>query len=573
MVVEFSLRKKIIFFIAGILLFLGLILTSASILEQRNILTKEFKKRSSSICKSLASSSVLSILLEDKKNLQNLVNQIQKENDVSYVIISGPQGQLLAQAGESIYIPKQIAEKAVKAQDLGVEFFKSKKESLFEFAAPIYTQEREKKEEEMIALAEEEIGELKGEGLVLRKIGVSRLGMSFEGIKAQTNILIKKSFFLMAFIVSICIFISIYLLSRMIIIPIKELIGVAENAAEKGDLTQLVKEIKSKDEIDMLISVFNKMITSLHGITFEVKAASGKVNEFTQELSNSAVEMDSSLQQVSFSIQQIAHGAGAQAKNAEETANIMEDMSVSVKQVVANANTGVKLSAETKNLALLGMDASCEAVKKFSRINEVADEISQLVKRLGERSREISGIVGLITNIADQTNLLSLNAAIEAARAGESGRGFAVVAEEVRKLAENSAQSAKQISVLVRATQLEATQAVASVENVSKEVGEGSLLIEKVRMSLDKILKAVEATNNQVERIVTATGNQLNNTQEASKAIGKVSSIAEESASSTEEVSSAIAQMTERMQEVMVNVRELAKMASNLYELVKKFKV
>ncbi len=573
MVVEFSLRKKIIYFIAAILLFLGLILTSASILEQRNILTKEFKKRSFSICKSLASSSVLSILLEDKKNLQNLVNQIQKESDVSYVIVSGPEGQILAQAGESFYIPKQIAEKAVKAQDLGVEFFKSKKESFFEFVVPIYTQERARKEEEMIAAGEEEIGEGKGEGPVFRKIGISRLGMSFRDIKSQTNILIKKSFFLMSLIVSICILISIYLLSRMIIIPITELISVAENAAEKGDLTQLVKEIKSKDEIDMLISVFNKMITSLHGITFEVKAASGKVNDFTQELSNSAVEIDSSMQKVSSSIQQIAHGAGVQAKNAEETANIMENMSVSVKQVVTNANAGAKLSVETKNLALLGMHASQEAVKKFSRINEVADEISHLVKRLGERSQEISGIVGLITNIADQTNLLSLNAAIEAARAGESGRGFAVVAEEVRKLAENSAQSAKQISILVRATQLETTQAVASVENVSKEVGEGSLLIEKVRMNLDEILKAVEATNNQVERIVTATGNQLNNAQEASKAIGKVSSIAEESASSTQEVSSAIEQMTEGMQGVMGNVHELAKMASNLYELVKKFKV
>ncbi len=363
-----------------------------------------------------------------------------------------------------------------------------------------------------------------------------------------------------------------YFFSQGLVKPLLMLEKFAFNVASTSDLTQKI-EIKSKDEIGRLASAFNKMVESLNEIIKEVRRTTERVNNFAQNSSASAQQVNVSTQQVSFTIQQISQGANVQVKRVEEAKEVIGRMVSSIKQMANLATQGAKTSHQTRELAQVGMNTSFEAKEKIDKIVETAVNISSVVGKLGERSQEISRIVETITKIADQTNLLSLNAAIEAARAGEAGRGFAVVAEEVRKLAESSATAAIQIVGLIRNIQQETKEAVASVENAYKEVEEGKIVIERVREVLDNILKAAEKAASQVEEIVKSTEFHLASTHEVTQAAEEITTIAEENASSVEEVSSSIEEITASIEEMNSISQELVSTISELEKLLKKFKV
>jgi len=572
-ILKLGIREKFMFYVVITLMLLGAILTRASILQQQKILFKletEIKKRGASLSQGLASRSVLNLLLDDSQNLQKLVDDLEQEEDVKYVIITDSHGNAKAEHIVNIDIPKEIAAKAAAKMSADVECYVVSGERFCEFITPIYSKQKAKSEYiEMFVELEESSSQEQDN----TKIGVARIGISFQSIDLQSKILVKRNYLLMLVMVFVCAVLSLYFFSRLITIHINNLIKVATLAAEKGDLTRTVTDMKSTDEMGMLVASFNKMIEGLHRIVFEVKITSERVNNLAQSLSTSSQEMNASTQEVSSTIQNISQGIGVQERRIEDTSRVIERMTASVKQVAVNANEGAKASGETAQLAQEGMRASQEAVDKTRRTTEVADEIASVVKKLGERSQQIGRIVEVITTIADQTNLLALNAAIEAARAGEAGRGFAVVAEEVRNLAENSAQAAEQIGTLIRSTQQETSQAVSAVEVASKEVDEGRSIIEGVRRALDSILRAAEHSARQVEHIAQAAEMQLINTREVSEAIDEVASIAEKSTTSTEQACGGVQELTAGMEEMASSASELAKMASNLQKLVKQFKV
>ncbi|MBU4305020.1 MAG: methyl-accepting chemotaxis protein [Candidatus Omnitrophica bacterium] len=357
-----------------------------------------------------------------------------------------------------------------------------------------------------------------------------------------------------------------------IVRPLLTLTATAETMAScAGDLTQRV-EVHSKDEIGILGTAFNRIIATLHDMFLKIRVTADRVAASSEQLSSSTQEVNASTEEISTTIQRIAKGVTTQAKRIEETSRLMEEMSNSVKQVAENSKAASKISEESLHLAQNGGDATEQAVEKMNKITETVTGAAKVVRALGEKSQQIGQITETITSIADQTNLLALNAAIEAARAGEAGRGFAVVAEEVRKLAEGSAEAARRIGALIKSIQIETPKAVSSMEAGTKEVNEGAHIVSRVSDALAQILEAAKQSANMVNEITVATVQQLANSEQIIKAVDEVAAVAQDSASATQETSSSAQEQTASMEEMASNAQDLARMATELKDMVSRFK-
>ncbi|MCU0650945.1 MAG: methyl-accepting chemotaxis protein, partial [Candidatus Omnitrophica bacterium] len=200
-------------------------------------------------------------------------------------------------------------------------------------------------------------------------------------------------------------------------------------------------------------------------------------------------------------------------------------------------------------------------------------DTAQVIQKLGQMSQQIGEITETITSIADQTNLLALNAAIEAARAGEAGRGFAVVAEEVRKLAEGSAEAVRKIGGLIRSIQNETNHAVGSIDVSSKEVQEGKAQVTKISEVLNGITDAAKSASGVTAEIVAFGHQIILEVEHVVKSLNEVVKIARESASTAQEVTSSTEEQTASMQEMSASAQELARLSGDLMSVVSKFKL
>ncbi|MFH1768056.1 MAG: methyl-accepting chemotaxis protein [Candidatus Omnitrophota bacterium] len=399
------------------------------------------------------------------------------------------------------------------------------------------------------------------------------------GITIPTKELMSGAYTLMKIIfavsfavIIITIFVSL-LISKTITNPVREVISILAVLAEGGgNLTQRIM-IVSKDEIGELANLFNKFIGTLHLMVSQVRSTAKKVTTSAQNLSAIAQQVNTSTVEISSTIQKVSKGVSTQASKMEDTSKIMQNMSASVNQVVTNAQSAAKASEKTTITAKEGRNLANQAVDKMSKIDIVIGTSADGIKKLTGRSKQISEIVNILTTIADQTNLLALNAAIEAARAGESGRGFAVVAEEVRKLAEGSASSAKNIGKLVAEIQNETIETANSMETGTKEIAQGVKIVNEVGSALGQIVNAAQEVSLLVNQIASSSGEQLKGTKDVSISVREVTTISEESASAAQEATATTQEQTASMQEMSSSAQELSKIASDLETMVAKFRL
>jgi methyl-accepting chemotaxis protein len=367
--------------------------------------------------------------------------------------------------------------------------------------------------------------------------------------------------------------IAAILLARFVTRPVeKMLIRVQELERAEGDLTQRI-DVKSEDEIGDLGKAFNKMLGTLHDMIFQIKESATKVSATSQELSSSAQEMNATTEEVSSTVQQIATGSTKQAEATEKTSKIVEDISTVIKQNTSAAQTAAAASLQATEKAQEGRSATQKTVEKMEQIDLVINESVNSIRGLKDRSQQIGRIVEVITGFANQTNLLSLNAAIEAARAGESGRGFAVVAEEVRKLAEGSKKSAEEISDLIAEIQAETEKTATSIDSGSKEVTEGMEVVKETRVAFEEIVRRAEEVSAMCQQVASASQQVVEGTEKIVKSMEEISATAEESASAVQEVSASTEEQTSSMEEMASSAQELSDMAIKLAELTAKFKV
>ena len=361
------------------------------------------------------------------------------------------------------------------------------------------------------------------------------------------------------------------IISRMITIPIRELVSASQTVAN-GDLARDV-EVKAGDEVGMLATAFQQMVESLRGLVGQTQNTAEKVSATSQELSSSAQEMNATTEEVSSTVQQIAAGSSKQAEVTEKTSKIIEDISTTIKENASAAQSAASASLEAIEKARTGRNATQKTVEKMEQIDFVINESVSSIRGLKDRSQQIGRIVEVITGFANQTNLLSLNAAIEAARAGESGRGFAVVAEEVRKLAESSKKSAEEIADLIAEIQTETEKAATSIDSGSKEVTDGMEMVKETGVALEEIINGAEEAGAMSQQVSSASQQIVEGIEKIVRSMEEISATAEENASAVQEVSASTEEQTASMEEMAFSAQELSDMAIKLAELTAKFKV
>ncbi|MDO7787799.1 methyl-accepting chemotaxis protein [Desulforamulus aquiferis] len=321
-----------------------------------------------------------------------------------------------------------------------------------------------------------------------------------------------------------------YFISRSITTPLKNIEKNA-NMLAAGDLTVEDIRVKGKNEISSLADSFNSMKNNLN-------AAIGHLAVTAREISETSSGLASQAEQTSAA--------------ATENAATVEEIATTIDQVAQDSNNVSSVSTGISQKAMKGNEGIEQLNKQITIISTSSEKASGVIENLSQTLNKVGQIVNLITGIADQTNLLALNAAIEAARAGEQGRGFAVVAEEVRKLAEQSSNAAKQITGLIQNVQTESQLAVETMNQGNHEVTLGVQVANEVGEILTGILSEIGGLSEKIHDVAAASE--------------QVSAGVENVASSTEE-------QTAAMQEVSASTENLKKMASDIDQLVNKFKL
>jgi len=358
---------------------------------------------------------------------------------------------------------------------------------------------------------------------------------------------------------------------KRVLEPLYDLGSVVMQAG-LGDLTVRAEPLHD-DEIGLLVTECNGLIVSLADIATKVRISAESVSNAATQLSASSQEINASSMEISSSVQQIAHGAELQSRKVEETTAAMESISTSVTDIADRAMDASRTSDAAAQVALAGEQSNEEAIAKINEVLEAILVLADSVEKLGKRSTEIGKIVDVITTIADQTNLLSLNAAIEAARAGESGRGFSVVAEEVRKLAEGSGKAAEQIGELIKEVQAETANAMKYMEVGTNEVRLGAEVVSRSGDALRQITESVTRTAQLAQYIADTTAEQAKRTAEVDRAMHDIAAVVEENAASAQETAAAAEQQTACMQEISSSAQELADMAHHLEESARQFRL
>ncbi|QWV93976.1 methyl-accepting chemotaxis protein [Geomonas oryzisoli] len=327
--------------------------------------------------------------------------------------------------------------------------------------------------------------------------------------------------------------------------PLSRMLGMLKDIAEgEGDLTKRL-EVGRKDELGEVSTWFNRFIDNIHVIVSQLSRNTGQLSVSCQQLSATAV--------------QIATAAEEVAAQSGTVATASEEMSATSNDISSNCSQAAESSNRASDTARGGAEVVQQTLAGMQKIAERVQESAQTVQNLGARSDEIGAIVGTIEDIADQTNLLALNAAIEAARAGEQGRGFAVVADEVRALAERTTRATKEIGAMIKAIQKDTSGAVGSMRLGVQEVENGMESSRRSGEALDHILSAINELTSQIHQIATAAEQQTAVTGEITANIGTITDVVSETAGGAHETAKAATHMSS--------------LASELQQIVGRFKL
>ncbi len=362
------------------------------------------------------------------------------------------------------------------------------------------------------------------------------------------------------------------IISKKIATPIS-LVADGVQQVANGNLAGPNLPVTTEDEIGQLTASFNAMKHSLRNLIQETAESSEQLIAASEELFATSEQAAQASAQVATSTTAVAQGADNQVHSVQKTASVVEEMSNQIEQIALKVSTMSDTSEKTARSAHSGGEVLKVAIGQMNSIEQTVSGSAAVVAKLGTRSQEIGQIVDTIAGIAGQTNLLALNAAIEAARAGEQGRGFAVVAEEVRKLAEQSQEAAKQIADLIQEIQSDTGKAVNAMDLGTKEVKTGAEVVAGTGKAFQEISDMVKEVSSHVHELSHTVQHLAEGGLTISNAMASVEEISRNASMETQTVSAATEQQAASMHEIAAASRSLSQLAERLQASVIQFRL
>ncbi|MCY7494431.1 methyl-accepting chemotaxis protein TlpB [Bacillus safensis] len=365
--------------------------------------------------------------------------------------------------------------------------------------------------------------------------------------------------------------ILIFFIIRSITKPLSTLVSSSKKISQ-GDLTEKI-DVRSKDEIGQLGTSFNEMSESLRDVIQAVQTSVENVASSSEELTASAGQTTKATEHITSSIETFSNGNENQSEMVEQSAAHLKQMNEGLNEVAETSDVITASSIQSKTVAETGGQLVEQTVGQMKTIDHSVKEAEGVINGLEHKSKDITNILGVINGIADQTNLLALNAAIEAARAGESGRGFSVVAEEVRKLAVQSSDSAKEIEKLVNeiVTEIETSQNM--FKAVNEEVKNGLTITDQTKESFSQINEQTAEIAARMNEMNTTVRELSKGSEQISKAVNEIADVSRESSASIQDIAASAEEQLASMEEISSSSTTLSQMAEELRDLIKKFKI
>lgn len=354
--------------------------------------------------------------------------------------------------------------------------------------------------------------------------------------------------------------------------PLQMLSAMTENIS-RGDLTVPAVTLHSKDELGRLAADFNTMTVNTKNVVKQVMQSAEQVAAASEELTASTEQSAAAATHVAAAIGEVTVNTETQLKDLRDTTLVVAKLSGQIQQIAGGASTATHLARETSCKIVTGKEAVEQTISQMNKIDQATNSVQQAIERLAASSSQINEIVNVIASIAGQTNLLALNAAIEAARAGEQGRGFAVVADEVRKLAEQTQEAAKQITGLIGENQANITNAVSLMNAEAGDVRQGITLVYHAGDSFAEISQLVGKVSDQIQSISAAIGDMAAGSTQIVDKVRGVEQAGNQVNQLIQGVSADTQSQSATMQEISVASYTLALLAEELQKAVHVFKL
>ncbi len=382
----------------------------------------------------------------------------------------------------------------------------------------------------------------------------------------------KRTMLLIGLVCVLIAAVGSYLFSRSIANPLKHLSAVSK-AIAAGDLTQNVLIPRAQDEIGQLGSNFDIMLKNLKSLIARVKNLGGDVVAASEEAEVSAAKIRNTAENITAAVNDLAKGAAEQAVSTDAGNAKIADIVDGLNNINCEMEKSEGLAEKAKGAVENGRKSVEYQNAKVTENNRVVAGVAGAISALSEKSSEIGKILEAIKSISDQTNLLALNAAIEAARAGEQGKGFAVVADEIRKLAEQSGVSVKQINTIINEVQSEVTHAVVEMGKTQVVVDEQEKALADTVAAFENISEVVVEISRNIQKVARVSQSLSNQAEQAGNTIKEIAGVSQEAASGAEEVAASTEEQTSVIHEIAKSAEHLSKLANELQESIHQFSI